>query len=165
MLTVSRAGAGVARGAMAARSVAVSRAAVAVSLQSRGMGVVRSGVDPKTRPVSPHVTIYAFPIAAIASVTHRITGGMLTFGAYGIGIAAIAGGDVVGIMNSVADTTGLAALSKFSIAFTTTFHTLLGTRHMYWEKFPEGLELGLQEKLSWGIFAAAGSAGVLGALL
>lgn len=32
------------------------------------------------RPVSPHVTIYAFPLAAITSVTHRVTGGMLTIG-------------------------------------------------------------------------------------
>lgn len=32
------------------------------------------------RPVSPHVTIYDFPIAALSSVGHRITGGMLTIG-------------------------------------------------------------------------------------
>jgi len=32
------------------------------------------------RPVSPHVLIYAFPIAAISSVTNRVTGGALWAG-------------------------------------------------------------------------------------
>ena len=31
----------------------------------------------KGRPVSPHVTIYRFPIVAISSITNRVTGFML----------------------------------------------------------------------------------------
>ena len=31
----------------------------------------------KGRPVSPHVTIYAFPAAAISSITNRVTGVVL----------------------------------------------------------------------------------------
>jgi hypothetical protein len=34
----------------------------------------------KGRPVSPHVTIYKFPPAAISSITNRVTGVMLTSG-------------------------------------------------------------------------------------
>ena len=30
------------------------------------------------RPVSPHVTIYAFPIVSISSITNRVTGVMLS---------------------------------------------------------------------------------------
>lgn len=34
----------------------------------------------KGRPVSPHVTIYKFPPAAISSITNRVTGVILTGG-------------------------------------------------------------------------------------
>lgn len=32
------------------------------------------------RPISPHVTIYKFPLTAIASITHRTTGALLSVG-------------------------------------------------------------------------------------
>ena len=32
------------------------------------------------RPVSPHVTIYKFPVGAITSITNRVTGVALTIG-------------------------------------------------------------------------------------
>lgn len=34
------------------------------------------------RPVSPHVTIYKFPPAALSSITNRVTGCVLTGGKY-----------------------------------------------------------------------------------
>lgn len=34
----------------------------------------------KNRPISPHVSIYKFPLPAISSITHRITGVSLTAG-------------------------------------------------------------------------------------
>lgn len=34
----------------------------------------------KGRPVSPHVTIYKFPLAAISSITIRVTGVLLSVG-------------------------------------------------------------------------------------
>ena len=34
----------------------------------------------KGRPVSPHVTIYKFPLAAISSITNRVTGCVLSVG-------------------------------------------------------------------------------------
>lgn len=44
------------------------------------------------RPVSPHVTIYAFPAAALSSITNRVTGCELAFGAAGLGALEILGG-------------------------------------------------------------------------
>ena len=32
------------------------------------------------RPVSPHVTIYSFPVVALSSIANRVTGTMLSFG-------------------------------------------------------------------------------------
>jgi hypothetical protein len=34
----------------------------------------------KGRPVSPHVTIYKFPVVALSSITNRVTGVILTGG-------------------------------------------------------------------------------------
>ncbi len=44
------------------------------------------------RPVSPHVTIYAFPAAALSSITNRVTGCALSFGAAGLGAIEIVAG-------------------------------------------------------------------------
>ena len=43
------------------------------------------------RPVSPHVTIYAFPVTALSSITNRVTGGALAVGTGGIGTLALLG--------------------------------------------------------------------------
>ena len=44
------------------------------------------------RPVSPHVTVYAFPTVAISSVTVRITGCLLSIGLGGVAGTALVGG-------------------------------------------------------------------------
>lgn len=44
------------------------------------------------RPVSPHVTIYAFPVGAISSITNRVTGVALSMGAAGLGAIEIVAG-------------------------------------------------------------------------
>ncbi len=36
----------------------------------------------KGRPVSPHVTIYKFPVTAISSITNRVTGIALSIGLF-----------------------------------------------------------------------------------
>jgi len=41
------------------------------------------------RPLSPHVTIYAFPFAALASITHRVTGCVVAGGFVGMGILGL----------------------------------------------------------------------------
>jgi hypothetical protein len=47
----------------------------------RGMATYSERMDKTGRPISPHVTIYAFPTIAITSVMVRITGFALTVGA------------------------------------------------------------------------------------
>ena len=101
--------------------------------QRRNMGVVRTNIDNKTRPVSPHVTIYAFPVSAISSVTHRFTGLGLTIWVYGMGMAALAGADTTALMQTIGTTAVVGPLCKFGVAGGTLFHTLSGMRHLYWE--------------------------------
>ena len=45
----------------------------------------------KRRPTSPHVTIYKFPIAALSSITTRVTGTALSVGFAGAGLVALFG--------------------------------------------------------------------------
>lgn len=99
------------------------------------------------RPVSPHVTIYAFPLAAITSVTHRVTGGLLTVGMYGVGIAALGGLDAAALMATLGQS-AVGPLFKFAVAFPLVFHVFGGVRHLYWEHYPEGLHQDSQKTAS-----------------
>ena len=44
------------------------------------------------RPVSPHVTIYAFPVTALSSITNRVTGCLLSVGCAGLGALELGAG-------------------------------------------------------------------------
>jgi len=107
------------------------------------------------RPVSPHVTIYAFPLAAWSSVAHRITGAALTVGMYGIGIGALAGMDVTHMMYAIGHS-GIGPLAKLLVAFPTTFHALGGVRHLYWEHYPDNLSPETQRQASIALLASSG---------
>ena len=95
------------------------------------------------RPVSPHVTIYSFPAAALSSITVRVTGCLLSFGAAGLGAAEIVGGsgaalDLMSAIGSGAIGGGaVAAGAKFSVAFPFVYHYLGGLRHWAWDNKPE----------------------------
>ena len=47
---------------------------------TREMATYTDRQNEKGRPVSPHVTIYAFPVVALSSITVRVTGGILAVG-------------------------------------------------------------------------------------
>ena len=114
--------------------------------------------------MSPHVTIYAFPLAAWTSVAHRITGGALTIGMYGIGLGALAGVDVVHTMAALGES-GLAPLAKFTVAFPLAFHTIGGVRHLYWERLPENLSPETQRQASIIVAGSSLAVSAIAALL
>jgi succinate dehydrogenase (ubiquinone) cytochrome b560 subunit len=110
------------------------------------------------RPVSPHVTIYAFPIAAISSITNRVTGITLSLGAAGLGAAEIFGGS--GSALSLMQTAGssgmiLTAAAKFSVAFPNVYHYAGALRHLAWDSNPESLTLPGIEKSSYYLFGGS----------
>jgi len=110
------------------------------------------------RPVSPHVTIYSFPITALSSITNRVTGCALTFGAAGIGMVEIIGGNgaTAGLMQEIAST-GLivASVAKFSVGFPIVYHYLCGARHLAWDNFPDMLTNVDVEKTSYALVGAS----------
>ena len=94
------------------------------------------------RPVSPHLTIYAFPVGAISSITNRVTGCALSFGAAGLGALELVGGP--GTSLSLMETIGsqgflVAAPAKFAVSFTIVYHYFGAIRHFAWDNMPDYL--------------------------
>mmetsp|Transcript_20631 Transcript_20631/g.36670 ORF Transcript_20631/g.36670 Transcript_20631/m.36670 type:complete len:154 (+) Transcript_20631:110-571(+) len=136
-------------------SVMLGRSNAARMVPAAGSQQAMQLATKSERPVSPHVMIYAWPLSAISSITTRITGVMLTVGVYGIGIGALVGADMPMIAAQIGSS-GIGPLVKAGVAFPLTYHTLAAVRHVYWEKYPEGLNVDTQKTSSLGLYAAAG---------
>ncbi|GLD98567.1 hypothetical protein PINS_up007265 [Pythium insidiosum] len=109
------------------------------------------------RPVSPHVTIYRFPITAVSSVTNRFTSVGLTAGfAAASGLAAV-GVDIPSLIYAAQGAIpGFAPISKFFIAFPISYHSLAAARHVLWDAKPELINNIDGPKSSYAVFGAAG---------
>ncbi len=58
-----------------------------VALATRTLATLPSDASAEAkpnRPLSPHVSIYRFPLPALTSITNRATGGALTAGTYNL---------------------------------------------------------------------------------
>ena len=91
----------------------------------------------KKRPLSPHVTIYAFPVSAISSITNRVTGVTLAVGCYGLGALSFFGGDPAALMQALGQS-GAAPLCKFGVAFPLVYHYVCAIRHVAWDHYVVG---------------------------
>eukprot|EP01120_Amphizonella_sp_Union-15-10_P016864 TRINITY_DN914_c0_g1_i1.p1 TRINITY_DN914_c0_g1~~TRINITY_DN914_c0_g1_i1.p1 ORF type:complete len:165 (-),score=7.55 TRINITY_DN914_c0_g1_i1:27-521(-) len=96
----------------------------------------------KNRPISPHVSIYKFPLPAMSSITHRFTGLGLTAGFLGFGLYSLVAGpaSVPILVASIKLQPVLLALSKFLISFPLVYHYLSGLRHLFWDLTGQGLD-------------------------
>ena len=106
----------------------------------------------KGQPVSPHVTIYAFPACALSSITTRVTGCALSFGCAGLGMVEILGGNgaALDLMSTLGSANlALASCAKFAVSFPWVYHTLGGMRHLIWDNNPEMLSNVDVEKASY----------------
>mmetsp|Transcript_10620 Transcript_10620/g.31660 ORF Transcript_10620/g.31660 Transcript_10620/m.31660 type:complete len:173 (+) Transcript_10620:92-610(+) len=88
--------------------------------------------DALGRPVSPHVTQYAFPIVALSSITMRICGGMLSVGLGGVAGASLVGADVPALAMACS-----CFPAKFAVAFPLVYHYAGAVRHTLWDRKPE----------------------------
>ena len=87
------------------------------------------------RPLSPHLSVYRWPITMTLSILHRVTGAGLSVGfvALAIWLMSAAGGaetyaSVNGCLHS---TLGRLLLIGWSFAF--FFHLSNGVRHLFWD--------------------------------
>lgn len=100
-------------------------------------------VRPIERPISPHVTIYQFPIAAISSITNRATGVALSVGVIGAGLLALGGAcDIPSYTAALHHSAPfLVPIFKAAFAFPLVYHYLAGLRHLYWDSTAKGLDM------------------------
>jgi succinate dehydrogenase (ubiquinone) cytochrome b560 subunit len=111
------------------------------------------------RPVSPHVTVYAFPAAAISSITNRVTGCALSVGAAGLGAAELLGGSGTSLqlMQMIGQQSPwMVASAKFCVAFPCTYHYFGAVRHLLWDAKPELLSTNEEvEKSAYILFGSS----------
>jgi succinate dehydrogenase (ubiquinone) cytochrome b560 subunit len=110
------------------------------------------------RPMSPHVFIYAFPVGALSSITNRVTGCMLSFGAAGLGAIEILGGS--GTALSLMETIGsygflVSAPAKLAVAFPIVYHYFGAIRHFAWDRYPQLLTNVDVDKASWALIGGS----------
>ena len=116
------------------------------------------------RPVSPHVTIYAFPIAALSSITVRVTGCMLSVGLAGLATASLGGADTAALMAAIGSS-GIGPLAKFSVAFPLTYHFGGALRHYVWDNNPDMLQNDQVRMHSIMLFGGAGVSSLVFAMM
>ncbi len=94
-----------------------------------------SSAKPVVRPTSPHLQIYRLPLAAVLSITHRITGVGLALGTLLLTwwVTSAASGPEAYYMavNCIKSWFGQLVLFGFSAAL--YFHLCNGIRHLVWD--------------------------------
>lgn len=108
-----------------------------------------------TKNISPHVSIYKFPITAISSISTRLTGIYLSGLFITGGLVAVAKKEdyVYEKYNNLKNP--YKNLFHYSLIFPTTYHTLGGIRHFMWDKFPQLLTNNKVVKSSYILFGVS----------
>ena len=106
------------------------------------------------RPLSPHLSIYRWPITMTLSILHRTTGVALTVGlvAYAGWLMSAAGDPAgyAGFVDIMQSPLGRIALVGWSAAF--FFHFANGIRHLIWDA-GRGFEKAQANASSWFVVA------------
>ena len=90
---------------------------------------------PRPRPLSPHISIYRWPITMAASILHRLTGVALAGGTLFLAwwlIAAASGPDAYDMFLGVASHP-VGWIILFGFVWSLSFHLLNGIRHLAWD--------------------------------
>lgn len=87
------------------------------------------------RPLSPHLQVYRLPLTGLVSITHRITGVLLSAGlvlfAYLLFAIAV-GQDTYSNMQTFM-AFGLSKLIYWGFVYALFFHLVHGVRHLLWD--------------------------------
>lgn len=110
----------------------------------------------RNRPLSPHLQVYRLPFDAILSISHRITGVILCFGAvlltYWL-MAATYGPEAFATAQSILGS-WFGLLVLLGVVFSLWYHLANGMRHLLWDT-GRGLELDQLRKSGIAVIAIA----------
>lgn len=113
-------------------------------------------MDKAGRPLSPHLTIYRWPITMILSILHRVTGVALSAGLvvltiwlFALSSGAAAFEQIAALLQSIV---GRLLLAGFSFAF--FFHLSNGVRHLFWD-VGKGFEMRQVDASAWLVVFAS----------
>lgn len=110
----------------------------------------------RNRPLSPHLQVYRLPFDAILSISHRITGVILCFGAvlltYWL-MAATYGPEAFATAQSILGS-WFGLLVLLGVVFSLWYHLANGMRHLLWDT-GRGLELDQLRKSGVAVIAIA----------
>ena len=87
------------------------------------------------RPISPHLQIYRLPLTGLISISHRITGVLLTFGLIGavFMLAQIQSGMLAYLQMQTLLHTLPMQLILSGFIYALMFHFCHGVRHLIWD--------------------------------
>jgi succinate dehydrogenase / fumarate reductase cytochrome b subunit len=106
------------------------------------------------RPLSPHLQVYRLPFTAILSITHRITGVGLGFGALILVAwlaAAAAGPEWFATASSMMGSI-VGRIVLFGFVWALFYHLANGIRHLFWDA---GFGFELKDARSSGLVVVA----------
>ncbi|VAV94738.1 Succinate dehydrogenase cytochrome b-556 subunit [hydrothermal vent metagenome] len=109
-------------------------------------------VDPATRPLSPHLTIYRPQLTSITSILTRITGNALIVAAVLIIwwlLAAATSAEYFAVANAVI-TSWFGDLILTLSLWAMWYHYLAGIRHLYFDT-GKGMDIATAEKIGWAV--------------
>jgi succinate dehydrogenase / fumarate reductase cytochrome b subunit len=87
------------------------------------------------RPTSPHLQIYRLPLTAKMSISHRVTGALLSAGLAltVLLLIALAGGTSTWEMAHGLSLSGFGQLVLFGFTLILNYHLCNGVRHLFWD--------------------------------
>jgi succinate dehydrogenase / fumarate reductase cytochrome b subunit len=113
-------------------------------------------MDPNDRPLSPHLSIYRWPITMVSSILHRATGVAMSVGfvLFVIWLADTASGPdaYAALADAMGSLLGKILLVGWSWAF--FYHLSNGIRHLVWDA-GYGFEKEQANASAWLVIAAA----------
>ena len=113
-------------------------------------------VNRGNRPLSPHLSIYRWPLTAITSILTRITGNALLVTALLIVwwfLAAATSPQYFAIADGLI-TSWFGDLVMFLSLWGVWYHTLAGVRHLIWDNVV-GLDLPTADKLTYAVIGGS----------
>ena len=104
----------------------------------------------RPRPLSPHLTIYRWPVTMATSITHRVTGVGLALGSIVLAwwlVSIASGPEAYGTFTAIAGS-WIGQIALFGFAWSLAYHLLNGVRHLAWDT-GYGFDIKTADATSW----------------